>query len=415
MNRTAEPYLRVTELANAFVISRMLHVAMSLDLFTRLANQDKTAAQLATLVDVDAHAIEVLLDALTAEGFLQKNNGRYFDTPTSQTYLAREGPKYLGHAIRSIADQWDMWGKLETALRRGRAVGKRAEASGDQEAIENAVRGQHERALASGDARYLSKAIPLRKCRKLLHLGGGCGTYASMFCRANRSLQATVLDLPATLKATRKILRRFDTSKRVSTLSGDYRTPGKVRGGPFDVVLLTELLQYEDPQTNAAILEKAHDALVPGGLLIIKEQLLSADHTQPLHAALLSLEMLLTSQGRAWSFAEIAPWLEKSGFVDAVEVPMEPPMAASLVLALRTGKPAVAVLPKPAAKVEAPAPEAMADGAGKPVVATQTAPKKASSPRTRNAASPPRASKSATGAKSRSSTRSTSARRSRSG
>jgi hypothetical protein len=409
MNRTAEPYLRVTELAHAFAISRMLHVAMSLDLFTRLANQDKTAAQLASLADVEPHAIEVLLDALTAEGFLQKNNGRYFDTPTSQTYLSREGPKYLGHAIRSLSRQWDTWGKLEQVLRRGRPVAKRPEASGDQEAIEDAVRGQHEKALASGDARYMSKAIPLRKCRKLLHLGGGCGTYASMFCRANRALHATVFDQPATLKATRKILRKFDSTRRVSTLSGDYRSAGKVRGAPFDVVLITDILQVENPETNATILKKAHDALVPGGLLIMKEHILSADHTQPLHAALLSLEMLLTSRGRPWSFAEMSPWLEEAGFIDAVEVPMEPPMDASLVLALRSGKPAVAVLPKPAAKVEAAAPsaaDATSDDAGTPTALTQTPPRKASSPRTRNAASPSRKAKTTgrTGASSRSGT-----------
>jgi hypothetical protein len=217
-----------------------------------------------------------------------------------------------------------------------------------------------------------------------------------MFCRANRALHATVFDQPATLKATRKILRRFDTTKRVSTLSGDYRSTGKVRGAPFDVVLITDILQVEDPETNATILKKAHDALVPGGLLIMKEHILSADHTQPLHAALLSLERLLTSRARAWSFAEMSPWLEEAGFIDAVEVPMEPPMDASLVLALRSGKPAVAVLPKPAAKVEPAAPsasETTSDDAGTPTTLTQTPPRKASSPRTRNAASPSRSRK----------------------
>jgi len=417
MNRTAEPYLRVTELAHAFAISRMLQVAISFDLFTRLANQDKTAAQLASLADVDAHALEVLLDALTAEGFLQKNNGRYLDTPTSQTYLAREGPKYLGHYIRHMGRQWATWGELDAALRSGRPVGKRLEKT-DPEALEDAVWAQHELALASGDARYMSKAIPLRKCRKLLHLGGGSGTYASMFCRANRSLQAVVLDLPETLKVTRRILRRFDSTKRVSTLSGDYRKPGKVRGAPFDVVVLSDILQYEDPDTNLAILQKAHDALAPGGLLIMKEHILSADHTRPAHAALLALELLLSTRGRPYSFAEVSRWLEQTGFVDAVEVPMEAPMDASLILALRVGKPAVAVLPRPAAKVEAAA--ETTEPTPEPAVAAQAPqapPKRASSPRTRNAASTSRSrktspSKSSAGAAAR---HATTARKSRGG
>jgi predicted O-methyltransferase YrrM len=245
----------------------------------------------------------------------------------------------------------------------------------------------HELALASGEARYMSKAIPLRKCRKLLDLGGGPGTYASLFCRANRNLQAVVYDLPGTLKVTRKLLKQFDTSNRVSTLSGDYRRAGKVRGAPYDVVLISNILQYEDAATGEAILRKAHDALQPGGLLIMKEHILSADHTQPPHAALTSLEMFLTTKGRAYTFAEVSGWLDTAGFVDAVEVPMEPPMDASLILALRAGKPAFAVLPKPAAKVEsAPieTPEAPAlDGLNHRL---RVEPKRASSPRTRNAA-----------------------------
>ena len=59
MNRSAEPYLKVTELVNAFASSRVLHVALSLDLFTRLANQDKTAAQLAS--DFEVHTSQVTL------------------------------------------------------------------------------------------------------------------------------------------------------------------------------------------------------------------------------------------------------------------------------------------------------------------------------------------------------------------
>lgn len=393
MNRSAEPYLKVIELVNAFASSRVLHVAMSLDLFTRMANQDKTAAQLATLLDTNAHALEILLDALASQGFLLKRNGRYFDTPTAQTYLSITGPKYLGHYIRHIGRQWDNWGKLETVLRRGRPNGKRVELLEDAAATEDYVRGMHELALASGEARYMSKAIPLRKCNKLLDLGGGPGTYAALFCHANLHLKAVVFDLPATLKVTRKVLREFDQSKRVSTQSGDYRSTDKVRGGPYDVVLVSNILQYEDAATNAAILAKAHDALIPGGLLIMKEHVLNADHTAPTHATIFSMEMQLTTRGRAYSFSEVASWMEAAGFIDSVEVPMEPPMDASLILALRSGKPAVVVLPKPAAKVEPTSAEVSEEtplqANAARVQSNPPPPKRASSPRTRNASSPP--------------------------
>ena len=70
------------------------------------------------------------------------------------------------------------------------------------------------------------------------------------------------------------------------------------------------------------------------------------------NAAIFALQMLLETPGRTYSFAEISAWLEAAGFHEMVEVPVEAPMSISLVLSLKPGKRALAVLPKPAAKLE---------------------------------------------------------------
>ncbi|MFQ5600841.1 MAG: methyltransferase [Candidatus Krumholzibacteriia bacterium] len=364
MNRVAEPYLKVADVVNGFAASRILHVAVKLDVFSKLADEGKTAAQLSTLLGVDTHALELLLNALTAMGFLRKESERFEDTPVSHTYLSKRGPKYLGHLIRHWSRRWDDWGKLEESLRTGKPVRKPDMYQNDPKELEDFIRGMHQLAIARGDARYMSRAIPLRRCRKLLDVGGGPGTYAAMFCRANRNLQATVMDLPATLRVTRKILREFDMTGRVGTMSGDYRSD-KIKGAPYDVALLSNILHAEDEETNRKLLRNVHDALVPGGILIVKDHVLSADHTEPRNGAVFALHMFLGTYGRTYSFVEISSWMQAAGFQDMVEVPVEEPVNVSLVLALRPGKRALAVLPKPAAKVVRPAPEeaAAADAA----------------------------------------------------
>lgn len=352
MNRAVEPFLRLQDAANGHVPAKILHVAVNLDLFSKLSNEGKTAAQLATLVHADPTALELLLNALAAMGYLKKEKERFYSQPIIHTYLVKNGPKYLGHLIAHQARSWEQWSHLESALLSGKPVHRNDMYQDQPAALNDFIRGMHELAIARGDARYLSKAIPLGRCRKLLDLGGGPGTYASMFCRANRSLRAVVMDLPATLKVTRRILKEFDQTGRVSTMSGDYRKPGKIKGAPYDVVLISNILHAEDEATNRRLLQRVHDAMTPGGIVIIKDHILNPDHTSPINGALFALEMRLGTSGRTYSYREVASWLQESGYQDMVEVPIGPPMNISLVLALRPGKKPLAVLPRPVARMD---------------------------------------------------------------
>ncbi len=361
MNRVAEPYLKVHQVVNGFAAARALQVAVELDMFSKLANEGKTAAQLSTLAGVHPGALELLLNALTALGFLRKEAERFFDTPVSHTYLSRSGPKYLGHLILHQARSWDDWGKLGEAVRTGKAMRKPDHIQDSPRELENFVHGMHELALARGDARWLARAISLLRCRRLLDLGGGPGTYAAMFCRTYKGLQAVVADFPNTLKITKKILREFDLTGRVTTLAMDYRSDA-IKGGPYDVALVSNILHAETEATNRNLLRNVFEVLSPGGLLVVKDHVMSADHTEPENGALFALEMLLSTEGRTYSFHEIAAWLAETGFRDMLELPVETPANVSLVLAMRPGKRALVVLPRRIVKPEAaPSPPAGED------------------------------------------------------
>jgi len=353
MNRAAEPYLKLSQIVNGFASSRAVQVAIELDLFSKLANQGKTAAQLAALAGTHASSMELLLNALTALGLLRKEAERFFALPIAHTYLARSGPKYMGHWIRHQAQSWESWSQLLEAVQSGRPVKRQETLHESPRDLEVYIRGLHELAIARGDARWLARAVSLKRCRSLLDLGGGPGTYAAMFCRSNRNLRAVVVDLPATLRVTRKILRDFDLTGRVSLQSADYRKD-KIKGGPYDVALVSNILHSETEETNRTLLRNVHAVLSPGALLMIKDHVMSPDHTEPEEGALFALDMLLGTRGRTYSFSEIAGWLEDAGFQDMTELPLESPSNVSLVLALRPGKRALVVLPRPAARLESP-------------------------------------------------------------
>ena len=354
MYRAVEPYRRVIEAVNGFQGSRMLQQGVVLDLFTKLASDGKTLLQLARQIEVDARALEILLNGLVALGFLAKQSERYRSTPLSQTYLARGGPKYIGSFVRYQARRWSDWEQLGDAIRSGEPVRPPDLYPDDPEDLELYLRGLHELALAGGDARRLAHVLPMQRCRTLLDLGGGPGTYAAMLCRSFPNLHAVVVDLPRTLEITRRILRDFDLTGNVSTRAADV-VRDAIPGGPYDAVLISNLLHGENEQTDARLLRKVHGAIVPGGLLIVREHCMSADRTEPDQGAVFALSLLLGTRGRTYTFQEMAGWIESAGFCDLTEIRPEPPVATSLLLALRPGGRPVAVLSRPAAAISKPA------------------------------------------------------------
>jgi len=362
MNRAAEPYRKLVDTVNAFHAARALHVAVDLDLFSRLATAPKNAAQVAGLVGCDAHALERLLNALTALGFLHKSGERFQAAAVSQTYLVRGGPKYIGHFVQFQSRRWREWENLGEVVRSGRATREPnlyADSPADLEAL---IVGLHEIAVARGDARWLARAVPLKGCRKLLDVGGGAGTYAAAFCRENPELEAVLLDLPAALPVARRILKQFDATRRVSCLACDY-TGEPITGGPYDAALLSNVLHLHDAAGAVDLLRRIHTVLAPGGILIVKDYVMEAEHTQPESGALFALTLLLSTRGGTYTLAEMSQWIEDAGFHDMVVLAPEPPMTSSILVAVRAGRRTLALVPRPAPHAAAEPAARLADDA----------------------------------------------------
>jgi hypothetical protein len=88
------------------------------------------------------------------------------------------------------------------------------------------------------------------------------------------------------------------------------------------------------PKENRALIQRAAQALVPGGLLVIQDFVLNAEKTAPASAALFSLNMLVgTRAGANYSEPEYSTWLAEAYLTSIRHVPLPGP--ASLMLANR--------------------------------------------------------------------------------
>jgi hypothetical protein len=80
-----------------------LKAAIELDLFSALAAADDDLGQVSERTGASERGIRILCYYLTVKGFLEKDNGRHRLTPSSQTFLTRASPAYIGGIIDFLA------------------------------------------------------------------------------------------------------------------------------------------------------------------------------------------------------------------------------------------------------------------------------------------------------------------------
>ncbi|HKI81173.1 MAG TPA: methyltransferase [Pseudodesulfovibrio sp.] len=319
--------MAVMRISSAYWHSSVLHTAAALDVFTKLAETPGTAQEVAGRLAVDERGLELILIACVGLGLLEKREGRYANSPLADTFLVKGRPRYQGGIVSMFAEWVPAWSRLKQAVADGKPVVQKQHDQGD-EATRAYIMGMLYRGIPQ--AELLASEVPLSGHKRLLDVGGGPGIFSIIFCQRNAGLRADVFDLPQTLKITKEIIDNYGVEASVSTRTGDYLQDAF--GSGYDVVLLSSMINQEGPEVIEQILHKSYDALEPGGLVLIQEQLLNDEKTGPLLATLIGINQLIhTPAGRAYSAREIADLAKKVGFEDMHARPLPDPSPFTLV------------------------------------------------------------------------------------
>jgi SAM-dependent methyltransferase len=159
----------------------------------------------------------------------------------------------------------------------------------------------------------LAKVFDFSKYRSLIDIGGGSGVYAIQAVQANPQLSALVADLVAVCQVADEYIRRFKLQDRIKTQAIDFfkeDIPAR-----YDVALLSHILHDWSEEKDIGLLKNIYKNLNRGGAVIISEWLLDNEKTGPAFPALMSMNMIIeTEGGRNYSFAEISRMLASAGF-----------------------------------------------------------------------------------------------------
>ncbi|HET8720889.1 MAG TPA: methyltransferase, partial [Nitrospira sp.] len=139
------------------------------------------------------------------------------------------------------------------------------------------------------------------------------------FCQVYPNITATVFDLPATLSVTERTVKDAGLESRIALCGGNFNQDSL--GGPYDIVLMSDILHYQTFETNQALVKKVYDHLAPGGRLVIKDRFLDETGTAPAWTTAFAVHILVnTQEGACYKTADAMRWMTRAGFASLEEL-----------------------------------------------------------------------------------------------
>jgi len=291
--------------------ARIILSAAELDFFTLLDERPLTSEELAQKLKADARAVTRILDCLVIFELLHKKNGRYALTEQGSFFSSRH-PESVLPMLLHMNNMWDNWAQLTETVRQGKNPRLKSVIDAKDEGITRAFIGAMH-VIGRSLSREIATSYDLSRCKRLLDMGGGSGTYTIAFLERNPNMTAVIFDLPDVISLAVERLKDEGFLERVTLVAGDFYKDELPAG--CDLALLSAIIHQNSPQENLALYKKIYRALAPGGMLLIRDHVMDESRTKPPAGALFAINMLVaTAGGDTYTFKNIKDTLEQAGF-----------------------------------------------------------------------------------------------------
>jgi (2Fe-2S) ferredoxin/predicted O-methyltransferase YrrM len=331
---------RLDQMIRGYMPSRCLLTALELDIFTAVGD-GANAEQIGEKIHANARAAGMLLNALVALGLLSKSGDDYKNTPESARFFVQSSKDNHRNGLLHTANIWHRWSTLTDAVRSGTRVPTSRD--DNSEWTHNFIAGMQRhakdraplvvKALGAATTTATSTSNSNSHCnvRRILDLGGGSGAYSIAFAQAYSDVQCEILDIPEVVPLTTEYVRQAGVSAQVTLRAGDMLQDDF--GSGYDIIMLNAICHMFSEEQNRAIIHRAHQALAPNGRLVVQDFILNPEKTGPQHAALFSLNMLVSTEaGASYSEPEYTHWMKAAGFTEVCRINLPGP--SSLIVGL---------------------------------------------------------------------------------
>jgi len=290
--------------------SRVFLTGVELHLFSLLDPEPLTAGEVTSRINGDLRATTIVLDALSALGFLVKKDNHYQTDPSVAPFLSESRPTSILPGVQHTAHLWQAWGQLTDVVHKG-GPARRDETFDTKDRMKAFIGAMHVGAV--GTASKIAETVSPGHAKAFIDVGGGSGSYTLAFLSASSEMKATLFDLAPVIEMARKRIGDAGMMDRVTLVPGDFYEDELPSG--HDLALLSAIIHQNSPEQNLMLYKKVFQSLDSGGRIIIRDHVMEPDRTRPVSGAMFAINMLVnTPGGSTYTFEEISRGLEEAGF-----------------------------------------------------------------------------------------------------
>ncbi len=313
----------------AFAPSRILVTGVDLDVFTHITNGHNTARDIANVANANARGMEILLNGLTAIGFLTKSSGMYYLTDISEKFLVKGLPSYYGDFVSHVDMLWEPWRHLTEVVRTGNPFSSIEKREEGEKFFEKLVLQLVPMSYPS--AKFAADALEIGskwKGLKILDVAAGSGAWGVAFAQKDPSIRVTFQDWSYILNVTKKFVSNFSIDGRYDFLPGDLR---EIDFGEniYDLVILGHICHSEGAENTRILLSRVCKSLKDEGKVLIADMIPDDERSSEVFPLLFAVNMLInTTDGNTFTMEEYRKWLTESGFhsISTIDVPGSSPL-----------------------------------------------------------------------------------------
>jgi hypothetical protein len=312
---------RILQVGLGFWASKALLSAVEMELFTELAKHPEDLETLQARLNLHLRSARDFLDALVSLNFLERRDGRYYNTPSTDFFLDKRKPSYIGGILEMANSRlYPFWSGLTAALRTGLPQNETRDGSpnpfialyADPARLKQFLKAMS--GVSHGANLAIARKFPWSKYRTVVDVGTAQGDLVTQVVLANPHIEGTGFDLPEVGPIFEEYVEANGISGRVKFSPGSFMEQALPKA---DVVMMGHILHDWGLETKRMLVRKAYEALPNGGAYIVYESIIDDDRSENSFGLLMSLNMLIeTADGFDYTGADCSGWMKEAGFCE---------------------------------------------------------------------------------------------------
>lgn len=287
---------KVRHLSNLHLVALAFQKACDFDLFSRIEAGADTVPALAKLCGIRQEALDYLIPVLIQLELLECEDARLRLTPEARTYLVRGSSLCQLDVIEhhrldeNALDQWEQAFEPTPPA--------------EQDEGDSWQRFRVLQAQARLCVPTVMRHLSVREQEAVLDLGAGAGTYVEEIALRCPDVRATLFEQPGLARLLRRKFGQRFTIREGDITEADW-------GGPFSLILFSQLVNYFDSEALQGLFRKAREHLLPGGRVVVHDILLPDEGGT--WQALYSLRLLGQGPGKGHRLRDVQHLLRSCG------------------------------------------------------------------------------------------------------